>query len=168
MVAIEIVHSRTVVEVEGLDNHVTVATNKVRDVVNDHKPFLKQTIEGAKGRLFLKIASLQMDLRRLKKEAIDNQGTLEVEQSGKTTTNRFMEYGSLGNRIKDVIGHVKEMKLTASDVSKNACEQEVIARCLNTEKGKRELRTLEEKHGVAIDVIPCKAIKVKVIEFFKV
>lgn len=42
-----------------------------------------------------------------------------MEQSGETTTNRFMEYGSLGNRIKDVIGHVKEMKLTASDVSKN-------------------------------------------------
>lgn len=164
MVAIEIVHSRTVVEVEGLDNHVTVATNKVRDVVNDHKPFLKQTIEGAKGRLFLKSASLQMELRRLKEEAIDNQGTLEVEQSGETMTIRFMEYGSLGNRIKDVIGQVKEMKLIASDVSKNADEQEVIARCLNTEKGKRELRTLEEKHGVTIDVIPCKEIKVKVIE----
>lgn len=70
MVAIEIVHSRTVVEVEGLDNQVTIATNKVRDMVNDHKPFLKQTIEGAKGRLFLKSASLQMELRRLKQEAM--------------------------------------------------------------------------------------------------
>lgn len=69
MVAIEIVHSQTVVEVEGLDKHVTVAANKVREVVNDHKPFLKRTIEGAKGRLFGKSASLQMELRRLKEEA---------------------------------------------------------------------------------------------------
>lgn len=70
MVAIEIVHSQTVVEVEGLDNHVTVAANKVREVVNDHKPFLKQTIKGAKVRLFWKSASLQMELRRLKEEAM--------------------------------------------------------------------------------------------------
>lgn len=42
-----------------------------------------------------------------------------MEQSGETMTIRFMEYGSLGNRIKDVIGQVKEMKLIASDVSKN-------------------------------------------------
>lgn len=55
-----------------------------------------------------------------------------------------------------------EIKLIYSLSS--AGEQEVIARCLNTEKGKRELRTLEEKHRVTIDVIPCKEIKVKVIE----
>lgn len=42
-----------------------------------------------------------------------------MEQSGETITIRFLEYGSLGNRIKDVIGQVKEMKLIASDVSKN-------------------------------------------------
>lgn len=70
MVAIEIVHSQTVVEVEGLDKHVTVAANKVREVVNDHKPFLKQTIEGAKGRLFGKSDSLQMELKRLKEKAL--------------------------------------------------------------------------------------------------
>lgn len=42
-----------------------------------------------------------------------------MEQSGETLTIKFLEYGSLGNRIKDVIGQVKEMKLIASDVSKN-------------------------------------------------
>lgn len=42
-----------------------------------------------------------------------------MEQSGETLTIKFLEYGSLGNRIKDVIGQVKEMKLVASDVSKN-------------------------------------------------
>lgn len=42
-----------------------------------------------------------------------------MEQSGETIIIKFLEYGCLGNRIKDVIGQVKEMKLIASDVSKN-------------------------------------------------
>lgn len=42
-----------------------------------------------------------------------------MEQSGETIIIKFLEYGCLGNRIKDVIGQVKEMKLIASDVSRN-------------------------------------------------
>lgn len=41
-----------VVEVEGFDKYVIEVVNKVREVVNDYKFFLKWMIEGVKGRLF--------------------------------------------------------------------------------------------------------------------
>lgn len=45
-----------------------------------------------------------------------------------------------------------------------AHDQEVITRCLNSEKGKHELRILEEKYKVFIDLVPGKEVEVKVVQ----
>ena len=45
-----------------------------------------------------------------------------------------------------------------------AHDQEVITRCLNSEKGKHELRNLEEKFKVFIDLVPGKEVEVKVVQ----
>lgn len=45
-----------------------------------------------------------------------------------------------------------------------AHDQEVITRCLNSEKGKHELRILEEKYKVFIDLVPGKEVEVRVVQ----
>ena len=70
MVVIEIVHSREVVEVEGLNDHVSKAEVKVREMVQNHKCLVSMTVTGAKARLIAKLSYFQDELKKAKEEAM--------------------------------------------------------------------------------------------------
>jgi hypothetical protein len=69
MVAIEIVHTRSIVEVEGFQDDVTKAAGKVKETIGAYKPMKTINLTGAKARLFCKSHTLQEELLRLKEEA---------------------------------------------------------------------------------------------------
>lgn len=69
MVAIEIVHTRSVVEVEGLQDDARKAADKVKEMFKAYKPMKIINLNGAKARLFCKSHTLQEELLKLKEEA---------------------------------------------------------------------------------------------------
>ncbi|XP_061164307.1 uncharacterized protein LOC133173334 [Saccostrea echinata] len=167
MVVIEIVHTQSVVEVEGLTEDVHKAADKLRDVFEAHRPVRNIILRGAKARLICKTHNLKEELTRLKEEAKQKQETIDVTETHAdhedTLTIKFTDDHSLRTRIQKLIDQIKDLELTLADLNKN--DQGIITRCLNSERGKRELRNLEEKYDVFIDIVDSdKTIEVRYIE----
>ncbi|XP_062615760.1 uncharacterized protein LOC134277439 isoform X1 [Saccostrea cucullata] len=167
MVVIEIVHTESVVEVEGLTEDVQKAADKLRGVLNAHKPIRTIILSGAKARLMCKTSSLKEELTRLKEEVKQNPETVDITETHSdcedTLTIKFTDDHTLRTRIQTITEKIKDIKLTFADFNKN--DQGIITRCLNSKKGKREIRNLEEKYATFIDIVDSeKKVEVRYIE----